>query len=112
MPWHSAYASRSYLRVDALADNLSPSLGIQADLLRAGLIQNPYWLGDMSVTFNLNDRIAITGFVRNLTDKLYKPTSATYIDGTPIGGGRVASAIITPVFGAPRTWGGSLRFEF
>lgn len=107
-----SYASRSYLRVDALADNLSPSLGIQADLLRAGLIQNPYWLGDMSVTFNLNDRIAITGFVRNLTDKLYKPTSATYIDGTPIGGGRVASAIITPVFGAPRTWGGSLRFEF
>ncbi len=107
-----SYASRSYLRVDALAENLSPSLGIQAALLRGGLIQNPYWLGDMSVTFNLNDRIAITGFVRNLTDKLYKPTSATYIDGTPIGGGRVASAIITPVFGAPRTWGGSVRFEF
>lgn len=107
-----SYASRSYLRVDALADNLSPSLGIQADILRAGLTQEPYWLGDISLTFNLNDRLSISGFVRNVTDKLYKPTSATYIDSTPIGGGQIASAVITPVFGAPRTWGASVRFDF
>ena len=84
--------SRPYLRVDALADNLSPSLGIQADILRAGLTQGPHWLGDISLTFNLNDRLPISGFVPNVTDKLYKPTSTTYIDNTPTGGGQIGSA--------------------
>jgi outer membrane receptor protein involved in Fe transport len=68
-------------------------------------------VGDVSGTFDWNKNLSVSGFVRNVTDELYKPTSATYIDRTPIGGGGIASAVVTPVFGAPRTYGVSMRVQ-
>jgi iron complex outermembrane receptor protein len=107
------YASEANLRPEyAAIDQFAPTDGIQVDILRESMIQPAFWLGDVSLTLEWNQKLSFSGYVRNVTDELYKPTSATYIDRTPIGNGQIASAVVTPVFGAPRTYGLSISMHF
>jgi iron complex outermembrane receptor protein len=107
------FASEANLRPEyAAIDQFEPSNGIQVSTLHESMIQGDFWLGDFNVSLGWNEHLTISGYVRNVMDELYSPTSATYIDRTPIGGGRIASAVVTPVFGAPRTYGLAIEMKF
>lgn len=78
---------------------------VSREALRDAIIQNAYWLGDASVSFALNKKFKITGFVRNLTDKHYRTTAFLNKDGA-------LAALMGLSYAPPRTYGASLDFAF
>lgn len=64
--------------------------------------QSGYTLVDANAALNLNKNVSITGWIKNITNKFY------WTGGYSLAA--VGSVLMMP--GAPRTYGGSLRFNF
>ena len=66
--------------------------------------QEAFWLHNLRLSYRLpGDRIEVSGWVRNLTDEVYKSGAFDASNSVGMVGNRV---------GDPRTYGGSLRVEF
>lgn len=98
-----AYKSSTYFR-DELADisAITFAPGIDINQIRKVRGQPGFWVGDVNITYAPSETFSISAYVRNVTDKRYLTT----------GGYFSTTRAFTMTYGAPRTFGAQLRYNF